>query len=362
MGSLFLTNLRYMTRKNDTIVPDLLADPFEERSKMAALEPLQLLGGQFRFESNSPKLLRLVNSAYAGIPRHRLSAVSPRLRVRLLLRPREAIRRRSEPPPLSMLSGSGFLGGATNSSNFVVVSPSQRAALVVVSRELIRFPYHTRYEYIEFAVFTLASRSQRLVSLHAACVGRAGRGVLLMGPSGSGKSTVTLLCLLQGFEILAEDSVFVTPDTMLATGISNFLHIRSESLRWLESARDAAAIRKSPVIRRRTGVKKFEVDLRRAAYRVAPAPLKIVAVVFLSSQSSGDRPFIKSLSKTLLRAKLTSAQAYAASQPGWTTFSDSVLGLEAFELSRGRHPIETVEILSELLKPQRRALPRAVHG
>ena len=134
MGSLFLTNLRYMTRKNDTIVPDLLADPFEERSKMAALEPLQLLGGQFRFESNSPKLLRLVNSAYAGIPRHRLSAVSPRLRVRLLLRPREALRRRSEPPPLSMLSGSGFLGGATNSSNFVVVSPSQRAALVVVSQ------------------------------------------------------------------------------------------------------------------------------------------------------------------------------------------------------------------------------------
>ena len=41
----FLTNLRYMTRKNDTIVPDLLADPFEERSKMVALEPLQLLGG-----------------------------------------------------------------------------------------------------------------------------------------------------------------------------------------------------------------------------------------------------------------------------------------------------------------------------
>jgi hypothetical protein len=337
-----------MTRKNDTIVPDLLADPFEEHSKMVALEHLQLLGARFRFESNSPKLLRLVNSAYAGIPRHRLSAVSPQLRVRLLLRPREALRRRSEPPSLSMLSGSGFLGGATNSSNFVVVSPSQRAALVVVSRELIRFPYHTRYEYIEFAVFTLASRSQGLVSLHAACVGRAGRGILLMGPSGSGKSTVTLLCLLQGFDILAEDSVFVTPDTMLATGISNFLHIRTESLRWL-SARDAAAIRKSPVIRRRTGVKKFEVDLRRAAYRIAPAPLKIVAVVFLSPQSSGDRPFLKSLSKAERRAKLTTAQAYAASQPGWTTFSGSVLALEAFELSRGRHPIETVEILSELL-------------
>jgi energy-coupling factor transporter ATP-binding protein EcfA2 len=340
-----------MTRKNDAIIPDLYADPFGEHSKMMARDDLQLLGSRFQFESNSRQLLRLVDSAYAGLPSHRLTAQTPRLRVRLLLTSNEERppRTRSAPPPLSMLSGAGFLCGTAASSNFVILSPPQRSALVAVSRELLRFPYHIRYEFIEFTAFTLASRSQKLVSLHAACVGRAGRGILLMGPSGSGKSTVTLQCLLRGFDFLSEDSVFVTPDTMLATGIANFLHVRSDSLRWLERARDVAAIRKSPVIRRRSGIRKFEVDLRRGDYRLAPSPLKIAAVVFLSAQNAGTRPLLKPLSKSGLLAQMAATQGYAANQPEWNTFSKSVSKLDAFELRRGRHPLEAVEALESLL-------------
>jgi hypothetical protein len=341
-----------MTRKNDTMIPDQLADPFGEHSQSTVREHLQLLGGQFRFESNSSRLLRLVDSAYAGLPRHRLSAVVPRLRVSLLLQPgaRTPARRRGEPPPpIAMFCGAGFLGGATPSSNFVVVSPRDGAALVAVSPQMARFSYHTRYELIEFAVFTLASRSQGLISLHAACVGRAGRGILLMGPSGAGKSTVTLQCLLQGFDFLSEDSVFVAPDTMLATGVPNFLHVRSDSLRWLDRARDIASIRDSPVIRRRSGVRKFEVDVRRGRYRLAPSPLKIVAIVFLSSQSAGERPLLEPLPMRRMLAKLADAQAYATNHPGWSTFSKSVSKLHAFELRRGRHPLEAAEVLRELL-------------
>jgi len=341
-----------MTRKPDITVPDLLADPFDERSQMIAREPIQMLGGRFQFESNSPQLLRLVDSAYFGLPGHRLGKVAPRLRVRLLLsarRARSRPRRHPEPPPLAMLSGPGYLGGATDSSNFVVLSPLARTALVVLSRQMLRFPHHARYEYIEFAVFTLASRCQELVSLHAACVGRGGRGILLMGPSGSGKSTVTLHCLLRGFEMLSEDSVFVSPDTMLATGVANFLHVRSDALRWLGKTRDAAAIRQSPVIRRRSGVRKFEVDLRRGAYRLATSPLRITSVVFLSSQSAGDRSLLKPLSKSDLIARLTSAQMYAANQPNWGAFCKSVLRLGAFELRRGSHPLEAVDTLDALL-------------
>jgi hypothetical protein len=340
-----------MTRKTDATMPDLLADPFGERSPTIAREHFQLLGGRFRFESESPELLRLVNAAYLGLPPHRLSAAPPRLKVRLVLSPAERPRRRirSEPPPLSMLSGGGYLGGATNSSDFVLMSPSERTALVVLSRRMLRFPYHTRYEYIEFATFTLASRCQGLTSLHAACVGRGGRGILLMGPSGSGKSTVTLHCLMQGFDMLSEDAVFVAPDTMLATGVANFLHVRSDALRWLRKTRGAAAIRKSPVIRRRSGVRKFEVDLRRGAYRLAASPLKITAVVFLSPQSAAARPLLEPLSKSDLLTRLTAAQTYAANQPNWAAFRKGVLALGAFELRRGSHPFEAVDALETLL-------------
>jgi hypothetical protein len=341
----------YMTDKNVTMVPDQYVDPFGERSPTMIRERLQLLGARFRFESNSRQLLHLVDAAYTDLPRHRLSATVPRLKVSLLLKGGDPPhrRRRFEPPALNMFSGAGILGGAPDSSNFVVVSPQERAALVVVSPTMLRFPYHTRYELIEFAVFTLAARTQSLVSLHAACVGRSGRGILLMGPSGSGKSTLTMQWLLQGLDFLSEDSVFVAPDAMLATGVSNFLHVRSDSLRWIERSRDAAAIRKSPVIRRRTGVRKFEVDLRRGRYRLAPSPLKIAAVVFLSQQSADGRPLLTPLSKPRLLARLTAAQSYAASQPQWSTFREGVSKLEGFELRRGRHPLEAVEALQELL-------------
>jgi hypothetical protein len=347
------TELEGMTRQNDSIPPDLFADPFWERASHLG-KRLQVLGGRFEFESNSRDLLRLVESAYADLPRHRLSATPPRLRVRLLLTPAGPARKRSEPPPLAMFSGAGLLGGATASSNFVVLSPGQRSALVAVSPEMLRYPYHTRYELIEFAVFTLAARSQGLVPLHGACVSRGGRGVLLLGASGSGKSTAALHCLLEGFDFVSEDSVFVTPDTLLATGVANFLHVRSDSLRWLVRARDRERIRKSPVIQRRSGVRKFEVDLRRGDYRLAAAAPRLTAIVFLSAQSAGARPQLAALSKSSLRAKLAALQPYAANQPEWTTFTKNITTLDAFELRRERHPLETVETLRELLDSRAR--------
>jgi hypothetical protein len=189
---------------------------------------------------------------------------------------------------------------------------------------------------------------QGLVSLHAACVGRDGRGVLLMGSSGAGKSTVTLQCLLQGLDFLSEDAVFVAPDSLLATGIANFLHIPADSLRWIE--RDAAAaIRRSPVIRRRSGVRKFEFDLRRGIFRLAPSPLQISAVIFLSPKAAGTGPLLRPLSNARLLANLSRTQAYAVNQPQWPRFKQQICRLDAFELRRGLHPLEAAEVLRALL-------------
>ena len=343
------------------MLPDLLSDPFGERAQTLARKPLQLLGGRFRFDSNSLELLRLVDWAYAGLPSHRLSIKTPDFRVRLmLLEPREApkkrlqkgSRNRSEPPPLEMLYGAGLLGGATASSNAVVMSPREGAALVLVSPHMLRHPYHTRYEVIEFAVFTLAARSQKLVPLHAACVGQGGRGILLMGPSSAGKSTVALQCLLGGFDFLSEDSVFVAPDSMLATGVANFLHVRTDSLEWLGRSRAAAAIAKSPVIQRRSGVEKFEMDLRRGPYRLAKTPLRIVGVAFLSSQRAGTRPLLRPISRSVLIDNLKREQAYGAGQPQWQSFRRNISKLPAFELRRGDHPAEAAEALRSMLGAQ----------
>src|SRR3546814_6740119 len=175
-----------------------------------------------------------------------------------------------EPPAVRSRMDKDVLYGIIDAWNYVLVSPRRRRARVVASANMLDWPYHLRYELIEFAVFLLAARCQRLVPLHAACVGRGGRGILLLGASGSGQSTLVLHSLLQGLDVLSEDAVFVQPDGMLATGVANFLHVSADALDGIEDVAARRWIASSPVIRRRSGVEKFRVTCRRA-----PRPVRL---------------------------------------------------------------------------------------
>jgi hypothetical protein len=333
-----------------------VTDPFGERLTPRYRRSLHLLGALFRFESNSVQLLRLVEQAFAGLPRHRLGTRTPRLRVRLQLAPSQPRKSAAEPPPLKTWSGPGFVCGAMDQSNLAVIVPAQASALVVISRDMLRHAYHARYELIEFAVYVLASRAQGLVPLHAAAVGRRGRGVLLMGDSGAGKSTIALHCLLQGLAMVSEDGVFVAPEHLLATGIASFLHLRSGALRLLRRHESASRIRAAPIIRRRSGAEKHEVDLRRSGYRLAPAALRIQAVVFLSKRSASDDRLLIPVAARELARRLAVHQPYAATQHGWHRFARNLAGVRAFEMRRGTHPRAAVAALRDLLAlPERRA-------
>jgi hypothetical protein len=339
-----------MTSKDQRAVPELESDPFGERSPLLVRSGVQLMGGQFRFKSNSAELLRLVDAAYQDLPSHRFTGASPQFEVTLLLTPTaRSARSVRHPPGLSMASGSSFLAGASDGATFAALSPGGRSALICVSPDMLRFPYHTRYEWIEFAVFTLASRAQKLVPLHAACIGLNGRGIVLMGESGAGKSTLSLQCLLENFEYLAEDSVFVSPRSLLATGTPNFLHVRTDSIAWLGANAVAALIRKSPVIERRSGVKKYELDLRSGSFRLASKPLKIAAVVFLSPKRARSPALLTPLSQRDTSARMKAEQAYGAGLPQWREFQCGLSSLGGFELRRGDHPRDGAQALRQLL-------------
>jgi len=322
-------------------------DPFVERAGSPTQISRQLLGGHFHFQSRDAELLRLVQWAYADLPSHALSAVSPHFDIRLVVNDAVPERYRRSPPPLTLMGGGGLLGGVAGSGSFAVLSPDQGGALVTVSRDLLRYPYHVRYELIEFVVFTLAARAQHLVPLHAACVSLRNRGVLLMGASGAGKSTMALHCLLRNLDFVSEDAVFVKPRGMLATGVANFLHVCPQTLSWLPKPQ-ADVIRASPTIRRRSGVRKFEVDLRRATHRLAARPPRLSAAVFLSRRAGG-KALLRPLDAVELRRRLAAAQPYAAAQPNWKAFATDMERLGGYELRRGRHPQEGADALHELL-------------
>lgn len=260
----------------------------------------------------------------------------------------QSARRSGEAPPIETLSGGGLLAGVAPGSAFAVMAPDCRSAIINVSRNALRFPHEVRYELIELAVFTLAARSLGLVPLHAGCVGASGRGLLLVGDSGSGKSTLTLQCALRGLDILSEDSVLVAPQTLYATGVPNFAHLCRDGLRFLPAA-VAATIRSSPIIRRRSGARKLQIDLRDSPFGQAQPPLRLASAIFLSTRPAASGALLVPLSVREAASRLRETQSYGAGQRGWSAFSRLMTARPAFELRRGAHPEQAAQALKGLL-------------
>jgi energy-coupling factor transporter ATP-binding protein EcfA2 len=210
-----------------------------------------------------------------------------------------------------------------------------------------------RYELIEFAAVTLAARVQRLVPLHAACVGRRDRGLLLLGASGAGKSTMCLAAALAGVELLSEDSVFVAAERMLATGLPNYLHVRRDGLRFVDDRAARRSLAAAPTIRRRSGARKLEVDLRESALPVSRRALQIAGVVVLSARRAKSGALLRSLRRADVLASLRGSQGYARHQPAWDRFERKVGQLPGYVLRRGSHPREGAEALRAILDSAR---------
>jgi hypothetical protein len=328
----------------------LAGDPFGERNRTSVSARLNVLGGTLTFESTDAALLRLAVEAFGGLPRHRLAPEPRRFRVSLVRTNDDgAWRRGTDPPRPAHSSGGGLLCATVDAANFAVIDVTTGRALVCISESLLRHPYHARYELIELAVLTLVSRGQSLVPLHAACVGSGGSGVLLMGSSGAGKSVLTLHALDGGMRVLSDDSAFVSIDGLLVTGVPNFLHVRPSALRFLPDGPLLREVRRSPTIRRRSGTRKYEVDLRRVAGRTAAMPLRLAATIFLSAKPAGRRPALRLLAANALISRLRREQPYAAGLPNWQAFERRVVAVPAYELRRVEHPDRAVEKLQSLL-------------
>ncbi len=327
----------------------LAADPFREHAVHAHRRNHTVLGAEVEFTSNSVALLRLVDAAFAKLPRYRARLNGSPLRVTLQLASAGKRSIAAVPPP-RLASGAGLLCAHFDADNFVVIAPEARRAFIQASPAMLRQPYYLRYEVIEFATLTLAARCQKLIPLHGACVGTGGRGVFMIGDSGAGKTTLALACVLGGLDFLSEDSVFATPTDVRLMGIANYLHVRPQGAPLVTDRAMRARIRKAPSIRRRSGVRKYEFDLRANGLSMAEPPLDLAATLVLSARRGRDESLLEPLSRRELIAALRRTQPYGVGQPGWTAFERRVAARGGFRLRRGSHPEAGVRAVRELLR------------
>jgi hypothetical protein len=94
--------------------------------------------------------------------------------------------------------------------NFAHIDLERQFGFFCVSRQTAADHSWLRWFFIESAAYLVLTQ-RYIVPVHAACIAREGRGVLLSGASGAGKSTLSYACARAGWTFLADDATWLLP-------------------------------------------------------------------------------------------------------------------------------------------------------
>ena len=116
------------------------------------------------------------------------------------------------PPVTTFRARNHLLSIVCDADNFAVCDLDAGFAYGWVSSAVAGQSDWLRRRFLDTLVFSCLSQS-RLTPVHAACVSRNGRGLLLCAPSGTGKTTLAYACAHHGWTYLGDDAVYLLRDS-----------------------------------------------------------------------------------------------------------------------------------------------------
>jgi hypothetical protein len=181
--------------------------------------------------------------------------------------------------------------------------------------------------------------------VHAAAIGREGKGLLLIGAGGAGKSTAALACLEAGFEYVADDYCLVS---MVEGPVAHNLYgsgkLTPSSASHLESLRSAKI-----AIRSEDGKHLLDVGLHRSEQIVAS--LQLVGVVLpVLGPVPGTPVRTTALAAGRVLIPSTTLQLSALRPASIAVIADVLRSLPIFQLQFGPDRLEAPRQLEALLR------------
>ena len=101
-------------------------------------------------------------------------------------------------------------GVVSDRDNFASLDLAALRASVFISRATAQDHPRLRWYFLESLAYMLLAQ-RHVVPVHAGCVAREGRAVLLCGPTQAGKSTLAYACARAGWTYISDDAVFLIP-------------------------------------------------------------------------------------------------------------------------------------------------------
>jgi hypothetical protein len=108
----------------------------------------------------------------------------------------------------SAFSDSNLRFAQVGQRSFYALDLESRTAVGSITEELIKDEIRFIIPFMD-SLFCMSASSLGLVSLHANCVGRGGRGIILLGEPESGKTTLSYLAAQRGMNFHADEGVFL---------------------------------------------------------------------------------------------------------------------------------------------------------
>jgi hypothetical protein len=198
-----------------------------------------LLGVQVEIRSNSAEVIAIAEETFGpwrGLAPELIAPVPP-VTVRVVVqRVEQALQAAGPRPFVHRAHGGCFV--ASDGVNLLTAQYREGHALAFVAPELVQREAQLRYNVLQLLALLLVTQHDR-VPVHAGAVVRDGLAILLAGPSTAGKSTLCYACLRDGFQLLAEDVVYVSHSPSLRLwGVPDDLHLLPDAVRFFPELAD----------------------------------------------------------------------------------------------------------------------------
>ncbi len=197
-----------------------------------------------------------------------------------------------------------------------------------------------RYNFLEKAVYLLLGASV-VTDLHAACVSKNSKGILLIGDSGAGKSTLAYACARAGWTYTSDDTSYLINDSKVPRVIGH-----SHRARFRPSAKELfPELERFGPTPRFEGKPSIEVAISDLPVEKTAAEATVDFIVYLNRNSSGKGKLIRlpngTATQRASRELYSAGEVRAKHERILETLSEiPTYELQYYDLSRGIHALD----------------------
>ena len=201
------------------------------------------------------------------------------------------------------------------------------------------------YPLFSISLVEILKRRHRY-ALHAACVSRHGSGLLLAGTSGCGKSTLAVAFARRGFDILADDTVFLDDRRLRALAFPDEIDVTEATISLFEELEPLRSQERRPGRTKHS----LRPEVLGASTVSSCVPTAVVVPRVGNGTASRLDPMepAAALLELLPNVLLTDP---ASSQAHLDALGSLVRRIPAFRLETGRDPSAAVDLLEPMINP-----------